>query len=296
MTEVLQQLVNGVSLGSTYALLALGLAIVFTIFGLVNFAHGELITIAAYSMLLCSNLGLPWFLQALVGIAAAAVGAVLMELVAFRPVRHASGTTMLITSFGVSIVIQAIFAVTVSARVQTDPQPAWASTSLKLFGLTLPVYQVFTIVITVVALLALVALLRRTTFGLAMRGAAEDFQAARLLGVRAHRLTTAAFAISGLLAGVAAVLILARTGGSVYPTMGLAAVLKAFVAIVIGGMGSLSGAVVGGMVLGIAEVSLRAYLPGQMTGLTDGILFVVVVLVIFLRPQGLLGKKARLRT
>ena len=296
MNEFLQQLVNGLSLGSTYALLALGLAIVFTIFGLVNFAYGELITIGAYTMLACSNLGLPWIVQALAGILAAAVASVLMELIAFRPVRHADGTTMLITSFGVAIAVQAILTIVVSARARTVPQPDWSLASFTFAGLTLPAYQVVTVLVTALALVAMVVILKRTNFGLAMRGAAEDFQTARLLGVRANRMVSSAFAISGLLAGIGAVLILARTGGAVEPTMGLAPVLKAFVAIVIGGIGSLSGAVVGGLVLGVAEVMLRAYLPGQVTGLTDGILFALVVVVIVARPEGVMGLKARLRT
>lgn len=296
MKELLQQLVNGLSLGSTYALLALALAIVYTIFGLVNFAYGELITIGAYTMLACSVLGMPWPLQALAGIAAAGLASMLMELIAFRPVRHADATTMLITSFGVSIAIQALLTITVSPRTRTVPQPGWSAQSFSMWGLTLPRYQVLTVAITAIALLAMVFVLRRTTFGLAMRGAAENFQTARLLGVRANRMVSSAFAISGLLAGIGAALILARTGGAVEPTMGLAPVLKAFVAIVIGGIGSLSGAVVGGLMLGVAEVALRAYLPGQVTGLTDGILFALVVVVIVLRPQGLLGVKTRLRT
>lgn len=296
MQELLQQLVNGLSLGSTYALLALALAIVYTIFGLVNFAYGELITIGAYTMLACSILGMPWALQALAGVAAAVLASMLMELIAFRPVRHADATTMLITSFGVSIAIQALLTITVSPRTRTVPQPGWSAQSFSLWGLTLPRYQLLTVAITAIALLAMVFVLRRTTFGLAMRGAAENFQTARLLGVRANRMVSSAFAISGLLAGIGAALILARTGGAVQPTMGLAPVLKAFVAIVIGGIGSLSGAVVGGLMLGVAEVALRAYLPGQVTGLTDGILFALVVVVIVVRPQGLLGVKTRLRT
>jgi len=296
MNEFLQQLVNGLSLGSTYALLALGLAIVFTIFGLVNFAYGELITIGAYVMLACSNLGLPWIVQALAGIFAAAVASVLMELIAFRPVRHADGTTMLITSFGVAIAVQAILTITVSARARSVPQPAWTIETVSFGGIALPAYQVVTVVVTALALLTMVLVLKRTNFGIAMRGAAEDFTTARLLGVRANRMVSSAFLISGLLAGVGAVLILARTGGAVEPTMGLAPVLKAFVAIVIGGIGSLSGAVVGGLVLGVAEVMLRAYLPGQVTGLTDGILFALVVVVIVVRPEGVMGLKARLRT
>lgn len=127
MKELLQQLVNGLSLGSTYALLALALAIVYTIFGLVNFAYGELITIGAYTMLVCSAFGMPWALQALAGIAAAVLASMLMELIAFRPVRHADGTTMLITSFGVSIAIQAMLTITVSparerSRSQAGPR------------------------------------------------------------------------------------------------------------------------------------------------------------------------------
>lgn len=296
MNEFLQQLVNGLSLGSTYALLALGLAIVFTIFGLVNFAYGELITIGAYVMLACSNLGLPWHVQAVAGICAAALASILMELIAFRPVRHADGTTMLITSFGVSIAVQAILVIVVSARSRTVPQPAWTVDTVSFAGLMVPAYQVVTLLVTIVALVAMVVVLQRTNFGLSMRASAENFTTARLLGVRANRMVSSAFVISGLLAGIGAVLILARTGGALEPTMGLAPVLKAFVAIVIGGIGSLSGAVVGGLALGVAEVMLRAYLPGQLSGLTDGILFALVVVVIVLRPEGIMGIKERLRT
>ena len=296
MSELIQQAVNGFSLGSTYALLALGLAIVFSIFGLVNFAYGELITIAAYTMLLTSYLGLPWTMQILAGVIAAVIGSVLMEKIAFKPVRHADPTTMIITSFGVAIAIQAIFTMTVSARPRAVPQPDWTASSISVGGIIIPGYQLLTIGVTIVALLAMTLMLRKTRIGLSMRAAAEDFGAARLLGVRANRVVSAAFAISGLLAGVAAILILTRTGGVVEPTMGLSPVLKAFVAIVIGGIGSLSGAVLGGFILGFAEVALRAGLPSAVTGLADGVLFAVVVIIIVSRPEGILGTKQRLRT
>lgn len=296
MTEFIQQLVNGFSLGSTYALLALGLAIVFSIFGLVNFAYGELITIAAYTMLLCSYMGVPWGLQVIAGLLAAMIGSVLMEQIAFKPVRNADPTTMVITSFGVAIAIQAIFTMTISARPRAVPQPDWTATSITIGGIIIPAYQLLTIGVTAVALILMTVMLRKTTIGLSMRAAAEDFGAARLLGVRANRLVSFAFALSGLLAGVAAVLILTRTGGVVEPTMGLSPVLKAFVAIVIGGIGSLSGAVLGGFILGFAEVALRAGLPSSITGLTDGVLFAIVVIIIISRPEGILGVKQRLRT
>jgi branched-chain amino acid transport system permease protein len=296
MSEFIQQAVNGFSLGSTYALLALGLAIVFTIFGLVNFAYGELITIAAYTMLLCSYLGLPWGIQILAALGAATLGSVLMEKIAFKPVRNADPTTMLITSFGVAIAIQAIFSMTISARPRAVPQPDWSAQSLSIGGIIIPIYQVFTILVTVIALALMSFMLKRSTIGLSMRAAAEDFGAARLLGVRGNRVISVAFALSGLLAGVAAILIMTRTGGVVEPTMGIAPVLKAFVAIVIGGIGSLSGAVLGGFILGFLEVALRAGLPSSVAGLADGVLFAVVVIIIVARPEGILGVKERLRT
>jgi branched-chain amino acid transport system permease protein len=295
VTEALQQLLNGLSLGSTYALLALGLALVFTILGLVNFAHGELITVSSYSMLMMSYWGLPWAVFAPVGMLVAMLTALAMERVAFRPVRGASPTTMLLTSFGLSIAIQSLFTMAVSPRSRAVPQPDWSNALVEVAGLRIPAQQILTMVVTGIALLALTAVLRRTLIGTAMRAAAEDFDATRLMGIRANRVISTAFAISGLLAGIAAVLILTRRG-AVNPTMGLLPVLKAFVANVIGGIGSLVGAVLGGFLLGIAEVALRAWLPGPATGFVDGFIFALVALLLLARPQGLFGRPAAVRT
>lgn len=290
MSELAQQLVNGLSLGATYSLVALGLAIVFTTFGLINFAHGELITITSYTAFGLTLAGAPWILAVLGGVIAAVVSAILMERIAFRPVRGKPPTTSLLISFGVSLIIQALITLLVSPRNKTVNQWPWLGGSENFGGLIIPRYQIVTLVVALVALLVCLYVLRRTSAGLAIRAAAEDQEGVRLLGVRSGRLVVIAFAASGLLAGIAAVLLMARTGGSIQPHMGLLPMLSAFVAVVVGGFGSLGGAVLGGFVLGIVEVGLRAWLPQSVVGLTTGIIFACVVLVLLVKPSGLLGK------
>lgn len=294
MTDVFQQILNGVSLGATYALLALGLAIVFSILHLVNFAHGELITIPAYVMLGLYAAGLPWFVFAPAGVIAGVVAALVMERLAFRPVRHASPTTMLLTSFGLSIFIQSFLQILVSPRPQALPQPEWLRSSFLLGGLRVQSEHLLTIGVTAAALVGLVVLLRRSVIGTAMRAAAEDFDAVRLMGIKANRVVASAFALSGGLAGVAAVLILSRRG-TVSPHMGLMPVLSAFVANVIGGIGNLWGAVLGGFLLGFVEVALRAWLPSQVAGFTTGFLFLFVGILLLFKPEGLFGARTAVR-
>ncbi|HUH53940.1 MAG TPA: branched-chain amino acid ABC transporter permease [Microbacteriaceae bacterium] len=290
MTEIIQQLVNGLSLGATYSLVALGLAIVFTTFGLINFAHGELITITSYVTYGLSVLGIPWAVAITGGLFTAIISAILMERIAFRPVRGKPPTTSLLTSFGVSLILQALIVIIVSPRTKTVQQWSWLGGSDIVGGLVFPRYQVITLVVALIALLAMVFTLKKTNIGLEIRGAAEDLEGVRLLGVRSGRLVVVAFAVSGLLAGIAAVLIMARTGGSINPHMGLLPMLSAFVAVVLGGFGSLGGAVLGGFILGFLEVSLRAWLPQSAVGLTTAIIFAIVILVLRIKPSGIMGK------
>lgn len=290
MTEIIQQLVNGLSLGATYSLVALGLAIVFTTFGLINFAHGELITITSYVTYGLSVLGIPWAVAITGGLFTAIISAILMERIAFRPVRGKPPTTSLLTSFGVSLILQALIVIIVSPRTKTVQQWSWLGGSDIVGGLVFPRYQVITLVVALIALLAMVFTLKKTNIGLEIRGAAEDLEGVRLLGVRSGRLVVVSFAVSGLLAGIAAVLIMARTGGSINPHMGLLPMLSAFVAVVLGGFGSLGGAVLGGFILGFLEVSLRAWLPQSAVGLTTAIIFAIVILVLRIKPSGIMGK------
>lgn len=289
MIEVIQQAVNALSLGATYALLALGLAIVFSILHLINFAHGELITIPGYAMYGLFLLGVPWYLYAPLAVLAGVGAALAMERFAFRPVRSASPSTMLLTSLGLSIIIQGLLQTTISPRERGLPQPDWLLSSVEVAGLRLQVHEILTLTLTAGVLIGLVQLLRRTHIGLAMRAAAHDFDATRLMGIRAGRVIATAFAISGLLAGMASVLFLARRG-SVHPLMGLDPVLKAFIATVLGGFGNLWGAAAGGFMIGIVEVGLRAGLPDSLVGFADGFLFIVIGAVLFFRPGGLFAQ------
>lgn len=291
MDIFLQQILNALSLGGTYALLALGLAVVFSIIGLINFAHGELMTVTGYAICFSLIWGLPFPLAIAVGLVCGVVLAVAMERIAFRPVRGASGTTLLLTSFAVSAILRVLFQNFISARPLPVAMPASLSGVITIGPLHLGVIQTISILVTLMMLVGLNLFLHRTVAGRAMRAASEDFAVLRLMGLRANTVVATAFAISGLLAGVAGALWVAQRG-SVDPLMGALPVLKAFIAAIIGGLGSLSGAVAGGFLLGFIEVLLQAYLPENLLPYRDAFAILLVIAVLLFRPQGLLARKA----
>jgi len=294
MQYIVEQGLNALSIGAEYALLALGLAIVFSIMGLVNFAHGELLGVGGYAMyaVLLFGIGDLWVILG-TAVIAVVVYAVLLERIAFRPVRHAPATTGLLTAFGVSIVLQNIFLLTVSPRPKSIPPLSVLNTTVLIGDYTFSILQFFEAGVTAIAITLLVLFLRRTRLGMAMRAAAHDFTTVRLMGIRANRVIATAFAISGALAGIAAIFFLARRG-AVDPFMGLVPVLKAFVACVLGGFGSLVGAVVGGLLLGGLEVAILLLLPEGLGGLRDAAVFFGVGALLVWRPQGLVGRKGEL--
>lgn len=292
MTDVIQQIINALSLGGTYALLALGLAMVFSIFGLINFAHGDLMTIAGYAMYFSLQAGLSFVFAALLGIAAAGAAAMLMERVAFRPLRGASVPTLLLASLAVSIILQILFQTLISPRPKAIAVPEVLSKTISIGSLNVAVVQIVSIAVTMLLLLGLTAVLRRTTLGISMRAAATNFPVVRLMGVNANRVIATAFAISGILAGGAAVLWIASRG-SVDPVMGLLPMFKAFIAVIIGGLGSLSGAVVGGFALAFIEVLFQAVLPESLVHYQDALIFLSVILLLVWRPNGLVGGRKK---
>ena len=294
MEYFMQQFLNALSIGGEYALLALGLAIVFSVMGLVNFAHGELIALGGYSMYVTAIFFSPPIALLLpVGILAAMVSAIIFERVAFRPVRSAPPTTGLLTAFGVSIVVQNFLVIFVATRPKPVQTPSWMGGTISLGSLDIPVVQVLESIVTAISIIALILLLRKTNIGLAMRAAAKDFVTVRMMGIRANRVIMTAFAVSGMLAGIAAIFIISRRG-AVDPFMGFLPVLKAFVACVLGGFGSLLGAVLGGLILGFSEVFLQAFLPSEIAGFRDAFVFFLVGLILVVKPEGLLGAKAEL--
>jgi branched-chain amino acid transport system permease protein len=294
MDVLLQQLVNALSLGGIYALLALGLATVFSVLGLINFAHGDLMTITGYTMVFALGAGLPFAAAVGLGIAVAAVAAMLMERIAFRPVRNASTATMLLTSLAVSAILQVLFQNLISARPKAVAAPNSLAGAVNVLGLDIGAIQLLAIGATALLLVLLTLFLRRSLLGLAMRAAAVDFPVTRLMGIHANRVIAVAFGISGVLAGVAGVLWIAQRG-SVDPLMGFLPVLKAFIAVVLGGLGSLAGAVVGGFALAFVEVALRAFLPDGVLPFRDAISLTIVIAILVVRPQGLLGRRVAAR-
>ena len=287
MDYFLQQTINAVSLGGTYALLALGMAVIFSIMGMINFAHGELMTITGYTLFFSISSGIPWYFAVPLAIVAGMLAAMAMEVLAFRPVRGASGATLLVTSFAVSGILQVLFQNLISARPKAVHLPEFLSNSISLGPLTVGINQALSIFATVATLCLLVLFFKKTFLGMAMRSAAEDFPVTRLMGIPANAVISGAFAISGLLAAIAGTLWVAQRA-SVDPLMGFVPVVKAFIAAILGGLGSLGGAVAGGFCLGFIEIYLSAFLPESLQAYKEPLGLLLVILVLVWKPNGLI--------
>lgn len=286
MQDLIQFLLNALSLGSMYALMALGLVIVFGILRLVNFAYGELIMVAGYTWFILQGQAWAGLAIAVAAVVAAALASVLTERIAFRPIRSESLNAMLVTSFAVSTLLQNSALLFVSPRARAVEVPAVMNQNINFAGLRLGAGDLVTILVSGVVLAGLALLLRRTTLGIALRAASDDFRMLRLLGVRADMVIAMAFVISGLLAGIVGLLWISRIG-SVTPTVGLTPLLIALIAVVVGGMNGLTGSIVGGYLLGALTVGLQLLLPQNVLVFRDAFIFAVVVLVLVFRPQGL---------
>jgi branched-chain amino acid transport system permease protein len=285
VTSVVQDIVNALGLGGTYALLALGLALVFSILRLINFAYGELMTITGYILFFALGAGLATPLVIVMGIVGAGVASVAMERVVFRPFRNSDATTLLLTSFAVSVGLQTLFQASISANAK-GVDLSFIPGVIHVGSIQVGGIQLVATTTSLVVLMCLGAFLLRTTIGVSIRATAENFDVARLMGIRANRVILTCFLVSGLLAGVAGVLWVIQRA-SVDPLMGAAPVLKAFVAAIVGGLGSLRGVVLAGFLLGFLETFLQTYLPGNLSGYRDAMLWVILIGVLLLRPQGL---------
>jgi branched-chain amino acid transport system permease protein len=286
VTELAQNLIDALALGSLYALIALGVTLVYTVMGMMNFAHGEFIMLPAYALYVLA--GLPFGVAVGGALATGISVAVVAERLAFRPVRRADPAAQLVTSLAVAAVLQNIVVVAINNRPQSVAAPTYLSESTTVAGIAIPNLEFLTIFLTAAALGSLGCLLYGTETGLQMRAAAENFEMARLLGVNANRVVAVSFAVSGLLAAIVGVLLVLQTG-QVSPTMGLTPVLIGFVAVVIGGFGRLLGAVIGGLILGALSALLGAYLPTSLVPFRDAFLFSIPIAILLLRPEGLLG-------
>jgi len=302
MDIFLQQLINGLTLGSIYALVALGYTMVYGILGLINFAHGEIVMIGALVSLaivkLLLDAGLPPALVMLCGLSGALLVCMALglgiERVAYRPLRGAPRLAPLITAIGVSIVLQQLAMLTWGRSYHSVPVllPAEAH---EIFGARITELQLIIICVALATMAGLWLLVSRTRLGCAMRATAENPQVAALMGVDANRIIAATFAIGSALAALAGVLVSANYGIAHYH-MGFMLGLKAFTAAVLGGIGNIAGAMVGGLLLGVIEALGAGYI-GDLTGgflgsnYQDVFAFFVLIVVLVFRPSGLLGEK-----
>jgi branched-chain amino acid transport system permease protein len=278
--------VDAVSFGALFAVMALGLALLFGVMRLMNFAYGELIMVGGYTMYYTRDFGaLPMIVITIVVVVLVSV---LMELIAFRPVRHAAPVTLLITSFAVSFGLQQVAFMTVARGRQKGVEPyPWLTDQHEIVGLRLSNLDILTVLVAAGLLIGMTLLLKRTTIGIQLRASTEDYEMARLVGIRGNRVISFAFAITGLLAAAVCILYVLRTG-SLSATMGVTPLLIAFVGGAIGGLGSLTGAALGGFTLGVVINSIQSSLPVDLSGYTLMFAFLFVIVVLVIAPNGLL--------
>ena len=285
----LSYLISGLSLGSVYAIIALGYTMVYGVAKMLNFAHGDIIMIGAYvAFFALTYFHLPLPVVVLVSVAVCTVLGVVIERLAYKPLRQASSLSVLITAIGVSYFLQNTAQLLWSSATKVFPS-VLGNESLKLFSgkLSISYLTIITILTCVVVMVCLTLFINKTKIGKAMRACSEDKGAAELMGINVDTTISITFAIGSGLAAIAAIL-LCLTYPSVYPTLGSMPGIKAFTAAVFGGIGSIPGALVGGLMLGIIETLSKAYISTQ---LSDAIVFGVLIVILLIKPAGLLGHK-----
>ena len=288
MNQFFMQFINGLNIGSIYALIALGYTMVYGIAKLINFAHGDVIMVGAYISFISMKFGLPWWLAVIISIVACAVLGVVMEKVAYKPLRNASRISLLITAIGISYLLQNLFQLIFGA----NPQPYHAFITLpalNLGGISIQANYYITFSVSVLLMILLTLFVNKTTMGKAMRAVSEDEGAAKLMGLNVDTTISLTFAIGCALAAIAGILY-ANCYPMINPTLGSLPGIKAFIAAVLGGIGSIPGAVIGAFILGMVEAMTKAYISSQ---LTDTIVFAILILMLVFKPAGILGKNVK---
>lgn len=285
----IQQLINGLSVGSVYALMAVGYALIFSLLNFTNFAHGVSVTIAAfvaYFFMAFAMESLVWAIVA--GIVGAVIVALIIQRVAYRPLikRNARRIYLMIIGLGVSIIGDNLIIIAFSARFRVYPVN-FSSESLSIFGANVGVVDLIIFAVSILALLVVDMVIKKTRLGLAIRAASFSLDTTSLMGVNSYKLIFSIFFIAGGLAGVAGTLLGAKY--TVYASLGSFFTNKAFICAVIGGLGSLPGAVIGALLLGVSEAMISAYVS---TTLRDLFAYMILIAILLIRPSGLMGKSS----
>lgn len=289
LSYFLTMLISGLKLGSIYAIVAIGYSIVYGILRLINFAHGDIMTVGVYLILTLMNaMGMPILPALLISVGFSVGVGLLIERLAYRPLRDASEEATLISSLAVSALLQNLLQMVFSSQRQPFILPQWLTTGHQVGPVTISTVNMITIVVTAILLVILHFVFKMTRIGTAMRACSENLNAARLMGVNVNKVVMTAFAIGSGLAVVAG-LLLAGEYKTVYPTLGFVPGLKAFCAAVIGGIGSMGGAVTGAFIIGVAEMLFAGLMPTTMTAYRDAFVFLLMVIMLLFRPNGLFG-------
>lgn len=283
----LSYLINGLGLGSVYAIIALGYTMVYGIAKMLNFAHGDIIMIGAYvAFFALSRFQLPLFVSIILSVVVCTILGVVIERLAYKPLRQASSLSVLITAIGVSYFLQNAAQLLWTSNTKVFPSIV-SNAYLKIGDLSISYLTIITIAVCIAIMIVLTLFISKTKTGMAMRACSEDKGAAMLMGINVNTTISITFAIGSGLAAIASILLCA-TYPSVYPTLGSMPGIKAFTAAVFGGIGSIPGAFLGGLMLGVIETLTKAYISTQ---LSDAIVFAVLIVVLLIKPTGLLGKK-----
>ena len=286
--DFIKQLINGLQIGSIYALVSLGYTMVYGIVKLINFAHGDIIMVGAYVAYICigtlTSMGLPLYLAVIPAIIFCSLLGILIEKIAYRPMRNSARISSLITAIGVSLLLQNAFILTFSP----NPRPfdtVFPSNPIQIGDLTINISTIITILISVAIMILLELFLTKSRAGKAMVAVSEDFSAAQLVGINVDNTISMTFAIGSALAAIASILYVSSYP-QITPTMGSMLGLKAFVAAVLGGIGIIPGAMIGGFVIGIVEALTKAYIS---TELADAVVFGILIVVLLFKPEGIFG-------
>ncbi|ROQ89861.1 branched-chain amino acid ABC transporter permease [Desulfosoma caldarium] len=285
----LQQVINGISLGSLYALVAIGYTMVYGILRLINFAHGDLLMVAAYTAIYAVTLfSLPWQVSFPLVMVLTGLFGILLDRVAYKPLREAPRISLLISAIGASFLLENLAIVLIGGVPKSFPRPDVFAKVIDLWGLRVQVLTVYMPLLTMALLLGLLYIVHRTKVGKAMRAASKDFETTRLMGINLDRIIAVTFFLGSSLAAAGGMM-WAMKYPQVNPFMGVIPGLKAFIAAVLGGIGNIVGAVVGGFILGLGEILIVALFP-QMAQYRDAFAFTVLILVLLFRPTGIMGE------
>jgi branched-chain amino acid transport system permease protein len=285
-----QHVANGISLGSLYALIAIGYTMVYGILLMINFAHGDIVMMACYFAYFgIAIFNLPWYVTVVATVVLTALLGALIERTAYRPLRDAPKNSVLISAIGASFLLENLANYLFSGRPKRFPRIPILEQNLSFGGVQIQVISFVIPVVTIIGLLILLHVVNHTKTGMAMRAVSKDYEIARVMGINIDNVISVTFMLGSALAAIGAFMWGVKYPG-ITPMMGVMPGLKCFIAAVIGGIGNIKGAVLGGFILGMGEIMIVAFFP-QLSGYRDAFAFVVLIVILFYKPTGLLGEK-----